>query len=258
MEGLITIVVGTAITLAVDKFSGDGNTYSSWNLVLGAGEVGPTGPTGPQGTSINVKGSVATVGALPLTGNQPNDAWIVTSNGSLYVWNGSTWSNAGQIVGPTGPTGSQGIQGPTGTTGSQGIQGIQGTTGPTGAQGEGGPTGPQGVTGPTGPAFFNLTGAQYLTSVTLGSADKATLIRVNSSAPTTITIPLDGDGGYTFDIGSQVVLVQLGTGQVTVAGATGVSVLTEGSRVTTKARYAVASLIKLSANTWLLSGNLVA
>lgn len=130
------------------------------------GEVGPTGPTGSTGAagvSITMKGEVATVGNLPATGNQVNDAYVVTADGNLYVWDGAAWNDVGQIVGPTGPTGAVG---PTGPTGAQGIQGNTGPTGPTGPQGEQGivgPTGPQGIqgiqgiqgevgpTGPTGP-----------------------------------------------------------------------------------------------------------
>jgi hypothetical protein len=84
------------------------------------GSTGPTGPTGPQGTSINVRGTVAAVVNLPASGNAVNDAYIVTANGNLYVWNGSTWSNVGAIVGPagaTGATGPTGLTGPTGPTG---------------------------------------------------------------------------------------------------------------------------------------------
>jgi hypothetical protein len=80
---------------------------------------------------------------------------------------------------------------------------------------------------------------------------------MNSSVGLTLTVPLDGAGGYTFPIGTQIVVTQLGTGQVTISGASGVSVLSEGNRRITKARYAVASLIKLSSNSWLLSGNLL-
>ena len=257
MEGIITILnSGTnAITISVDKAAGTGNTYASWNLVLGAGEVGPVGPAGPQGTSITFKGSVATFANLPTTGRSVNDAWIVDADGDLYVWNGSTWTNAGQIVGPQGPVG------PTGERGLQGIQGPTGAdstvTGPQGPQGERGLQGIQGVTGPQGPAFFNLTGPQYLESRTLIAADAAQLVKINSSSATAVTVPLDGTDGYTFPVGTQIVITQLGNGPVTVGGVVGVSVLTEGNRYTTKARYAVASLIKLSANSWLLSGNLV-
>ena len=70
------------------------------------GPTGSTGPTGPQGTNIVFKGSVATVGLLPSTGNTVNDAYIVDADGDLYVWStGLTWQNIGQIVGPTGPSG---------------------------------------------------------------------------------------------------------------------------------------------------------
>lgn len=154
------------------------------------GPTGPTGATGPQGTSINLKGEVATTGDLPMVGNLPNDAYVVLSDGNLWVWDGLAWFDAGQIVGPMGPTGPQGEQGiqgnigptgptgevgPTGPTGSQGIQGEVGPTGPQGiqgVQGDIGPTGPQGIqgiqgsqgiqgeVGPTGP-----TGAQGLQGI---------------------------------------------------------------------------------------------
>jgi len=72
----------------------------------------------------------------------------------------------------------------------------------------------------------------------------------------TLTVPLDGAGGYTFETGTQIVVVQLGVGQVVISGTSGVSIVSEGSRFTTKARYATASLIKLGTNQWLLTGNL--
>ena len=102
--------------------------------------VGPTGPTGPQGVSINFIGTVATVGDLPASGNTINDAYIVTADGDLYVWDGALWDNVGQIVGPQGPTGPQGADstavGPTGPTGAIGPAGDEaGPTGPTGPQG---------------------------------------------------------------------------------------------------------------------------
>lgn len=123
-----------------------------------AGPTGPTGATGPQGTSITFKGEVATVGALPATGNTVNDAYVVQADGDLYVWDGAAWDNVGQIVGPQGPTGPQGnastVAGPTGPTGNAST--VAGPTGPTGATGGAstvaGPTGPTGATGPTGSA----------------------------------------------------------------------------------------------------------
>lgn len=83
------------------------------------GDTGPIGPTGPQGTSINLIGSVATVGNLPGFGSN-NDAYIVQADGNLYVWDSITnqWDNVGQIVGPKGDTGPAGPTGATGSTGS--------------------------------------------------------------------------------------------------------------------------------------------
>ena len=108
----------------------DGIAWTLQRITTGAqgpqGEVGPqgpVGPVGPQGTSINVKASVATVALLPATGNSTNDARIVDADGDLYIWGGSSWTSAGQIVGPQGPQGIQGIQG---------IQGVTGSTGPSG------------------------------------------------------------------------------------------------------------------------------
>jgi hypothetical protein len=256
MEGIITFISGTTITMTADLVGGNGNTYASWNFVLGSGSLGPTGPTGAQGTSITVKGSVFAVVNLPPTGNSLNDAWIVTSTGNLHVWNGSAWINAGPIVGPTGPTGPS-VTGPTGANST--VPGPTGATGATGADGTTGATGPTGpsVTGPTGPANFELTGSNYLTSIILTSGDAARIVKMNSSSAVELTIPADGFNGYTFPVGTQIVFTQLGVGQVTVRPQTvAVLIRTEGSRITTKARYAVGSLIKLANNEWLLSGNL--
>ena len=104
------------------------------------GPTGPavTGPTGAQGINIQLKASVTNPGALPTVGNSLNDARVVDSDGDLYTWGGSSWSSAGQIVGPQGPTGPTGasVTGPTGPTGSPST-----VTGPTGATGATGPRG---------------------------------------------------------------------------------------------------------------------
>jgi hypothetical protein len=108
------------------------------------GIQGDTGPTGAQGASINFAGSVADYSELDaITGQAVNDAYIVQSDGNLWVWDGANWNDVGQIVGPTGPTGPQGATGATGAsvtgpTGPQGETGATGATGPQGEPGEGG------------------------------------------------------------------------------------------------------------------------
>jgi hypothetical protein len=137
-----------------------------------AGSVGATGPigytgsqgaTGPQGVNITFKGSVPTVGDLPSSDNSVNDSHIVDADGNLYVWNGSTWSDVGQIVGPTGPIGWTGSFGATGATGIIGYTGSEGV-GYTGSQGDIGYTGSFGATGATGPIGY--TGSFGATGIT--------------------------------------------------------------------------------------------
>lgn len=122
------------------------------------GSMGPTGPKGEKGDSIKILGSYTDAINLPTSGNNIADAYIV--NNSMYVWNGNSWENVGDIqgpIGPTGPVGNPGPIGPTGPIGPQGDSGPQGYSGPTGPTGPIGPTGPQGDTGsvgnvgPTGP-----------------------------------------------------------------------------------------------------------
>lgn len=135
------------------------------SFVGATGPTGSTGATGPagsagangtNGTSVILKGSAATVGALP-GGAVSGDLWVVLADGNGYVSNGAGgWSNVGAIRGPAGATGttgsqgSQGIQGITGTTGTTGPQGIPGTTGATGLTGFTGSQGGQGIQGLTG------------------------------------------------------------------------------------------------------------
>lgn len=125
------------------------------------GNTGPTGATGPQGSGFVYKGTVATVPGLPPSGNLVGDAYVVTATNRIYVWNGSSWQDAGPsavaITGPSGATGATGITGPTGPTGltgATGPTGLTGATGPTGLTGATGPTGLTGATGPTGPSTF--------------------------------------------------------------------------------------------------------
>jgi hypothetical protein len=160
---------------------------------------------------------------------------------------------ASQVTGPTGATGNTGDTGPTGPTGA--ASQVTGPTGATGNTGNTGATGPTGATGATGPAFYNLTGATYTSSINLDEVDIAKIVKMNSSTSATITVPADAD--MTSDEGTQIVLTQLNTGDILITGAVGVTVYSEGNKYTLRGRYAVASLIKLSANTWLLSGNLV-
>jgi hypothetical protein len=102
----------------------------------------------------------------------------------------------------------------------------------------------------------NLTlNAQTGTTYTLVLADAHKLITLNNASPISLTVPTDVS--VNFDVGDQVNLLQLGAGQVTVGGA-GVNLRSESSKLKLTGQYAVATLIKIAANEWVLVGNLAA
>ena len=47
---------------------------------------------------MTYKGTVATVAALPASGNKIGDVYHVSENGSEYAWNGTAWEELGQLV----------------------------------------------------------------------------------------------------------------------------------------------------------------
>ena len=91
------------------------------------GERGPQGEKGADGTSVTIKGSKESEEELPKENNLSGDGYII--NGRLFVWDGSSWNNVGEIKGPQGEVGPQGAQGAQGEVGPQGAQGAQGEKG---------------------------------------------------------------------------------------------------------------------------------
>ena len=208
--------VNQSFTAGGSTWIWDGIAWTLQRITTGAqgiqgetGPQGPAGPTGPQGTSINVKTSVATVALLPSSGNSANDARIVDEDGDLWIWGGSSWSSAGQIVGPAGP------QGPAGPTGATGATGAASTVA--------GPQGPAGPTGPTGSAATISIGS--ITTLTAGSLASVTNTGTTSAAILSFGIPQGATGatGATGPQGPQGIQGATGaTGAAsTVAGPTG-------------------------------------
>ena len=123
------------------------------------GMTGATGPAGQDGTSVTISGSVANAAALP-TGlglGDAGDGYLTDNDGHLHVWSGSSWTDVGEIRGPQGATGPQGVAGSAGVTGATGSAGATGAQGNAGAAGAAGPAGPSGATGAQGPT--GVTGA---------------------------------------------------------------------------------------------------
>ena len=89
---------------------------------------------------------------------------------------------------------------------------------------------------------------------TLVLSDKDKLIEMNSSSANTLTVPLNS--AQAFPVGSQVNILQVGTGQTTVAATSGVTInATPGLKL--RAQWSSATLIKRAENVWVLVGDLV-
>lgn len=99
----------------------------------------------------------------------------------------------------------------------------------------------------------NLTlNAQTGTTYTLVLTDNGRLVTLDNAAAITVTVPLNSS--VAFATGAIVNLQQIGAGQVTVAGASGVTV--NGTGTKTRAQWSAASLVKTATDTWTLIGDL--
>lgn len=96
---------------------------------------------------------------------------------------------------------------------------------------------------------------QYIVNTTLKLSDANSVVEANNSTSITITIPVNSS--VSFPIGTNIVIYQKGDGQVTIAGATGVTLLNNGGKVKTSAKNAAAALFKVATDTWLVGGDLV-
>lgn len=123
-----------------------------------------------------------------------------------------------------------------------------------------GATGATGATGPAGPAgtsaVYTLSiNQQTGTSYTLVLSDADKLIEMNNASANTVTIPLDST--VNFPTGQQIYVMQTGAGQTQIVATAGVTLNTQNGTYM-RARWGMLSLIKRSANTWVIVGDTVA
>lgn len=96
-------------------------------------------------------------------------------------------------------------------------------------------------------------------SYVLALSDQSKIIEVNSSSATTIGIPLDAT--VNFPIGTYIVILQTGTGQVTIDPAIGIptSVTVNSTPgLKTRTQWSMVTLIKRGANLWVAAGDITA
>jgi hypothetical protein len=103
----------------------------------------------------------------------------------------------------------------------------------------------------------NLTVATAITDTyTLVLADAQKVIPFNKSTGFTVTVP--ANSSVAFEIGDQVNLLQTGAGQITVGYSSPVVVRSEGTKLKLKGQYAMATLVKIATDEWVLLGNTAA
>jgi hypothetical protein len=99
-----------------------------------------------------------------------------------------------------------------------------------------------------------LINAQTGTSYTPGLTDAGKLITASNAAAISLTIPTDATTD--FPVGTQLIVMQLAAGQVTVSAATpGTTAVNSKNGTKTSGQYAVISLIKVAANSWVVGGD---
>ena len=96
--------------------------------------------------------------------------------------------------------------------------------------------------------------AAQTASYTLSSlAERDRTITMSSASPMTFTVP--NDSTLNFPVGTSIDIIQIGAGQVTFAGASGVTINTS-TGLKLRTTWAAATLFKIAANTWVVYGDL--
>ena len=122
----------------------------------------------------------------------------------------------------------------------------------------------------------DFTSGQVLTAAELDAVATA-MIAINAQTGTTYSVVLSDDGklltcdnaasialtivpnsSVAFGIGTQINIMQLGAGTVTITAGAGVTLQSAGSKLKTDAQYAVATCCKIATDTWVVVGNLKA
>ena len=98
-----------------------------------------------------------------------------------------------------------------------------------------------------------LTNSQTA-SYTLVLADKDRLVEMNVGSANNLTVPPNSSAA--FPIGSQITILQVGAGQTTLVGGSGVTVnATPGLKL--RAQWSSVTLIKRGTDTWVALGDLM-
>lgn len=94
-------------------------------------------------------------------------------------------------------------------------------------------------------------------SYTLVLSDAGKLIQMAVSSANTLTVP--PNSSVAFPVGTQILVIQQGTGQTTITAGAGVSIFSKDGNLKTSARYSAVTLIKREGgDNWYAIGDLTA
>lgn len=91
---------------------------------------------------------------------------------------------------------------------------------------------------------------------TLTIDDASAVVAMTKGTAGTLTVP--PNSSVAFPIGTTVVIIQRGAGQITLVEGLGVTLESVADRAKIAAQYGQAQLVKVAADTWSLSGDLAA
>jgi hypothetical protein len=102
------------------------------------------------------------------------------------------------------------------------------------------------------------TNPQTGTSYTLALADNGKLVTLANASPIAVTIPLNSS--VALPVGAVIMMAAFDAGAVTISGAGGVTVVSNGATTASpviRAQYSSVGAIQTSANNWLVVGDLI-
>lgn len=282
----ITKTGSTGTNPVVDTYTiayadGQVTTYTVTNGLKG--DTGAQGPQGPKGDNITVSSASVTYQVGNSGTTPPTGTWVTNpptvSQGS-YLWTriivnfsdgggytaysvsrmGVDGTGAVSTVNNVSPDGSGNV---TLTASDVGALPSTYTAPVTSVNGQ---TGTVSITTTTlGAAELDsnskVVAAQASSSIlsksanyTLVLTDAGKMVIFSASSAVTLTIPTNAS--VAFPVGTEIEVVQKGSGIVTVAGASGVTIDSLDSMTSLAGQYSVAGLKKINTNEWILAGAL--
>ena len=100
------------------------------------------------------------------------------------------------------------------------------------------------------------TNAQVGTTYTLALTDDGKVVEMNNASANTLTVP--PNSSVAFPVGSQILVLQTGAGQTTLAAGVGVTVNSKDGNLKLSAQWCAATLIKRATDVWVVVGDLSA